>query len=95
VRTQGLFGFHELKKGYFPHYFNTNENQNYIGPIHGIKYYVVDRMKKGEREKFQKWHAEELRKIYVFGFQKEFFEYYDSDVDILRRGCLELRKQIL
>ena len=27
------FGFSELKKGYFPHYFNTLENQQYIGPI--------------------------------------------------------------
>ena len=35
------FGFTELKKGYFPHYFNTPENQNYVGPIPDIKYYTV------------------------------------------------------
>ena len=40
------FGLNELKKGYFPHYFNTNENQNYIGPIPDIKFYGADIMKK-------------------------------------------------
>ena len=33
-----IFGLNEFKKGYFPHYFNTDENQNYIGPIPDIKY---------------------------------------------------------
>ena len=27
------FGLKELKKGYFPHYFNTKCNQNYVGPM--------------------------------------------------------------
>jgi hypothetical protein len=31
----------------------------------------------------------------MFNFQKEFLEFCNSDVDILRRGCLELRKQFL
>jgi hypothetical protein len=48
------FGLHELKKGYFPHYFNTNENQNYIGLIPDIKYYGFDTMGKTARETFLK-----------------------------------------
>jgi len=31
----------------------------------------------------------------MFDLQKEFVEYCDSDVDILRRGYLELRNQFL
>ena len=31
----------------------------------------------------------------MFDFQKEFVEYCDSDADILRRGCFEIRKQFL
>ena len=31
------FGLDELKKGYFPHYFNTNKNQNYVGLSVGKK----------------------------------------------------------
>ena len=52
------FGFDELKKGYFPHFFNTNENQNYVGPMPDTKYYGVDTMSKPAREMFLKWHAE-------------------------------------
>ena len=26
------FVINESKKGWFPHYFNTRENQNYVGP---------------------------------------------------------------
>jgi len=40
------FGLNELKKGYLPHYFNTNENQNYVGPIPDAKYYGSDTMEK-------------------------------------------------
>jgi hypothetical protein len=31
----------------------------------------------------------------LFDLKKELYEYCNSDVDILRRGCLELRKQFL
>jgi hypothetical protein len=89
------FGLNVLKKGYFPHYFNTNENQNYVGPIPDAPYYGFDTKAKTARQEFLKWHAAKVKENYVFDFQKEFIEYCDSDVDILRRVCLELRKQFL
>ncbi|KAG5871044.1 hypothetical protein JTB14_021191 [Gonioctena quinquepunctata] len=40
------FGLAEgLKKGMFPHLFNTQENQFYVGPIPDQKYYDPDSMK--------------------------------------------------
>jgi hypothetical protein len=30
------FGENELKKGFFPHWFNTSENRNYVGEIPAI-----------------------------------------------------------
>ena len=33
------FGLSELKKGYFPHFFNTPENQNYVGDYPAQKYF--------------------------------------------------------
>ena len=33
------FGLKELKKGCFPHHFNTRENKNYVGPYPEAKYY--------------------------------------------------------
>jgi hypothetical protein len=46
------FGLKELKKGYFPHFFNTTEHQNYIGKIPDTEYYGVNSMKPKEREEF-------------------------------------------
>jgi hypothetical protein len=40
------FGLDELKKGYCPHYFNTNENQNFVGPIPDPRFYGADTMEK-------------------------------------------------
>jgi hypothetical protein len=66
------FGLNELKKGYFPHYFNTNENQNYVGPIPDAPYYGPDTMGKTPRQEFLKWHTAKVKENYVFDFQKEF-----------------------
>ena len=33
------FGMNELKKGYFPHYFNKECNKNYIGPMPSKKHF--------------------------------------------------------
>lgn len=89
------FGLEEMKKGYFPHYFNTTENQNYVGPIPDIRFYGADSLKPKDREDFLKWHKQRVEENYVFDFQKELLEYCQSDVDILGRGCLELRKRFL
>jgi len=89
------FGLTELKKGYFPHLFNTPENENYIGPIPAKEYYCFDTMTPENRNKFIEWHDQKVNEGYVFDFAKEIAEYCDSDVDILRRGCLDLRKTFL
>lgn len=82
------FGFEELCKGYFPHLFNTKENQSYVGPFPATKYYGCDYMDSENREKFLEWY--ESKKDEVFDFQKEMYKYCISDVDILRRGCMKL-----
>ncbi|MCV5004487.1 hypothetical protein OFM39_33045, partial [Escherichia coli] len=50
------FGLKELKKGYFPHFFNTVENQNYIGILPDKKYYGVEKMKPENKLEFEKWY---------------------------------------
>ncbi len=86
------FNLDELRKGYFPHLFNKKENQDYIGPIPPEPYYMPNGMKPKEREAFQKWHKEQRESGYVFDFAKEITEYCASDVDILRRSCMEFRE---
>ncbi|XP_060868772.1 uncharacterized protein LOC132943701 [Metopolophium dirhodum] len=89
------FGLKEAKKGYFPHFFNTPENQRYVGPLPDKTHYGYNSMTTKHRAAFINWHDELINKNYVFDFQLELEEYCNSDVDILRRGCLELRKQFL
>jgi hypothetical protein len=89
------FGLTELKKGYFPHYFNTQENQSYIGMIPDKKYYGPNQMSSGDRSKFLEWHQARVEDNYVFDFTKELREYCRSDVDILRRSMMKFRKDFI
>ena len=44
------------------------------------------------RETFLAWHTTKKERNYVFNFQEEIVTYCRSDVDILRRCCLEFRE---
>lgn len=83
----------ELRKGYFPHLFNTLENSNYAGPMPNISYYSPDNMKDDARCKFLEWY--EKHKLDRFDLQKELVEYCRSDVDILVKACLQFRKMFI
>ena len=85
----------ELKKGYFPHYFNKECDQNYIDPMPSKKHYGYNQMKPDERTKFLKWYEERVSENYVLDFKKEILEYCRSDVDILRRGIMKLREDFI
>ena len=89
------FGMNELKKGYFPHYFNKECNKNYVGTIPSKKHYGYNQMKPDERAKFLKWYEERVRENYVFDFKNEILEYCRSNVDILRRGIMKLREDFI
>ena len=88
------FGQDELCKGYFPHLFNKEENQNYVGPIPCQNDYGVNFMKPGERKAFIAWHKEQVESNYLFDFQKEIVKYCRSDVDIMRKCCLLFREML-
>ena len=88
------FGETELCKGYFPHLFNKEENQNYVGPIPCQNDYGVNFMKPEEREVFIAWHKEQVENNYLFDFRKEILKYCRSDVDILRKCCLLFREML-
>lgn len=83
----------ELKKGYFPHLFNTRKNENYAGSLPDMKYYSPDSMKEKDRETFLKWY--EIHKYDQFDMQRDLVEYCISDVDILTNACLKFREMFL
>ena len=84
------FGLTELKKGYFPHFFNTPDNQNYIGDYPSENYYGSDYMSVEENVKFHNWYNEQKNK--TFELQTELLMYCKSDVDILVKSCLKFRE---
>ena len=43
-------------KSWYPHYFNTEVNLDYVGPMPDISYYGVDDMSNGERKEFLAWY---------------------------------------
>ena len=88
------FGQDKLCKGYFPHMFNKDENQNYVGPIPCQNDYGVNFMKPGEREAFKAWHDEQVANNYRYDFREEIIKYCRSDVDILRNCCLQYREML-
>ena len=91
AKLPSMFGFTELKKGYFPHLFNRKENQAVILQcLPEIQCYQPDAMKAEGREKFMEWY--EKHRYDCFDFQQELLDYCRSDVDILRHCCLRFRE---
>lgn len=88
------FARNNLRKGYFPHLFNSLENAEYEGRLPEPRYYGVDSMSTRERENFFEWYNENSA-TYVFKMKQEIVEYCRLDVEILRRACLAFRKIIL
>ena len=87
------FGLDELAKGYFPHYFNNDENQNYIGKYPDKSYYGYSEFNKADKINFDIWY--ESVKNTEFNFRLEMDKYCNSDVDILRNGCLKFRENFI
>ena len=84
------FGVKELKKGYFPHLFNTIGNQDYVGQMPDKNYFDPDSMPASERADFLKWY-EENKHVQNYNLQAEMKAYCRSDVDILHKCVLVFR----
>ncbi|XP_062597068.1 uncharacterized protein LOC134258520 [Saccostrea cucullata] len=89
------FGLTEVKKGFFPHYFNTRANQRYVGPYPAAQFYGCDTMNASDRDSFMDWYREKVETREIFDFSKELLEYCKSDVDILRKACLKFREILM
>lgn len=91
------FGLTELKKGYFAHLFNKEENQEYEGDLPPVEDYLPNTMSVEEKQEFLKWHAEEKARRHAendpFIFQKELLEYCQSDVRLLKEGCMVFMRE--
>ena len=87
------FGLNEMKKGFFPHFFNTQQNQIYEGYMPEKSYYDPDGMSPQRKEEFDKWYNEKVSERYIFNFQHELMTYCQSDVRLLKQGCIKFQSQ--
>ena len=81
------FNLTELKKGFFPHLFNTPDHQQYAGQIPDLEFYDPEGMMAKKKEELTRWHADQVRCHAPFDFQQEMIEYCKSDVTLLKAGC--------
>ena len=87
------FNLSELKKGFFPHLFNTPENQQYVGRIPDLEFYDPDSMMSSKKEELINWHVEQVRRNVEFNFKQELIAYCNSDVQLLKQGCEAFQKE--
>jgi hypothetical protein len=93
ARLPAAFGLDCGEKGHFPHFFNTEANQEYVGVgLPDMKYYGVENMDSKSREKFEKWWQAENSKQLPYNFAEELETYCRQDVEILKESCLAYRK---
>ena len=88
------FGLSELKKGFFPHFFNTLANQNEKRNVLPEKsLYGYEAFSVNKKREFEKWYSENYSN--GFDFQKEMEEYCISDVNILLNACKSFRNLLI
>ena len=80
------FNLTELKKGFFPHLFNTPDHQQYVGRIPDLEFYDPDGMMAKKKEELTRWHADQVRRNVSFHFKQEMIDYCKSDVALLKAG---------
>ena len=81
------FNLTELKKGFFPHLFNTPDNQQYVGRIPDLEFYDPDGMMAKKKEELTRWHADQVGRNVSFHFHQEMIDYFKSDLVPLKAGC--------
>ena len=87
----GTFGL-TVEKGYFPHFFNGPENQNYRGPLPPLETYGYRSMAPKPAQELKEWYDEEVRRGRVFDFETDLLKYCRQDVLVLMRGVLKARQ---
>ena len=92
-RFSATFNLPNVVKGTFPHLFNVVDNYKYIGRLPALHYYDPDGMKEPGRSKLIEWHREHADN--EFEFSKEIHQYCQSDVALLKSGCMKFRSAFM
>ncbi|XP_073496117.1 uncharacterized protein [Phyllobates terribilis] len=79
--------------GYFPHSFNTETNQTYVGPLPPMEFYDVAFMTPGDREVFTVWYKK--HKNTTFNLKSELSSHCSQAVEVLRKACERYRDLVM
>lgn len=77
-------------KGYFPHLFNADDHQEYIGPLPAEEFYMPDGMFVKDSEAFR--HDQMTQASHLLDFHQELLDYCKSDVQFRKQGCLTFNR---
>ena len=81
------------KKGYYPHFFNTASNLNYVGPYPEPEFYGADSMSADECTQFMQWYDGQKGKL--FSNKDELLAYCMDDVNVLGQAWCAFRNLFL
>ena len=89
------FDIPEMKKGFYPHMFNTPDNADYIGIYPDKSYYGHEYFSIRKKEELGLGKFYETNKHKIFDQKYELESYCISDVNILMEGCLKFRSIVM
>jgi hypothetical protein len=92
LKVPQAFGL-SSSKSWFPHYYNTKANLNYVGPIPDIQYIGADEMSEEERKDCMSWYSEQKDKVFDCTLVLE--QYFKDDVTVLRQACQIFRRDFM
>ena len=53
-----------VSKSWYPHFFNTRANLDYVEPIPDISYFGADEMSHSERSEFMRWYDSQKDEVF-------------------------------
>jgi hypothetical protein len=86
------FGLSSSKSRY-QHYFNTEENLDYVGAMPDVSYYGADEMNYSERKDFLAWYENRKSSSAIFDNRRILEQYFQDDVTVLRQACQACRRE--
>lgn len=84
------FGLTETVKGYFPYRFFTQERIGYEGKMPGLEWFDFHKLQEGDYAAAMQWydnHKDDHINLYEMCMK-----YCESDVKLLREGCIQFRE---
>jgi len=81
-----------VAKSWYPHYFNSEENLDYIGPLPDVSHYGEHEIGEGERSEFLEWYEMHQPQ---FDNRHVLEKYCQDDVTVLRQACRVFRREFM